>query len=67
MDSPEDMEKKPCVSFRFHERDAWAAVKGVWSSLFALRPWVSLAKAWAYHWGGIGMLIRQKHGYGGYP
>lgn len=29
----------------FHERDAWAAVKGVWSSLFALRPWVSLAKA----------------------
>ena len=30
---------------RFHERDAWAAVKGVWSSLFALRPWVSLAKA----------------------
>ncbi|CAK9051565.1 unnamed protein product [Durusdinium trenchii] len=30
---------------RFHERDAWTAVKGVWSSLFALRPWVSLAKA----------------------
>ncbi|CAK9064489.1 Alpha-glucan water dikinase [Durusdinium trenchii] len=29
----------------FHERDAWTAVKGVWSSLFALRPWVSLAKA----------------------
>ena len=33
------------ISCRFHERDAWAAVKGVWSSLFALRPWVSLAKA----------------------
>ena len=31
--------------FRFHEQYAWAAVKGVWSSLFALRPWVSLAKA----------------------
>ncbi|CAE7208792.1 R1 [Symbiodinium natans] len=29
----------------FKERDAWQAIKGVWSSLFALRPWVSLAKA----------------------
>ncbi|CAJ1398568.1 unnamed protein product [Effrenium voratum] len=29
----------------FHDRDAWSAIKGVWSSLFALRPWVSLAKA----------------------
>eukprot|EP00931_Biecheleriopsis_adriatica_P065295 TRINITY_DN39875_c0_g1_i1.p1 TRINITY_DN39875_c0_g1~~TRINITY_DN39875_c0_g1_i1.p1 ORF type:complete len:1562 (+),score=396.94 TRINITY_DN39875_c0_g1_i1:71-4756(+) len=29
----------------FRERDAWQAIKGVWSSLFALRPWVSLAKA----------------------
>lgn len=29
----------------FRERDAWDAIKGVWASLFALRPWVSLAKA----------------------
>lgn len=60
MDSPEDIGKSH-ANCRFHERDAWAAVKGVWSSLFALRPWVSLAKAGrvlAYHWRGIGMLIR---------
>ncbi|CAE7711158.1 R1 [Symbiodinium sp. CCMP2456] len=29
----------------FREQDAWQAIKGVWSSMFALRPWVSLAKA----------------------
>eukprot|EP00930_Biecheleria_cincta_P003683 TRINITY_DN104608_c0_g1_i1.p1 TRINITY_DN104608_c0_g1~~TRINITY_DN104608_c0_g1_i1.p1 ORF type:complete len:1573 (+),score=330.14 TRINITY_DN104608_c0_g1_i1:248-4720(+) len=29
----------------FKERDGWDAIKGVWSSLFAIRPWVSLAKA----------------------
>uniref|UniRef100_A0A7S2Q7K2 Pyruvate phosphate dikinase AMP/ATP-binding domain-containing protein n=1 Tax=Zooxanthella nutricula TaxID=1333877 RepID=A0A7S2Q7K2_9DINO len=29
----------------FVPRDAWDAIKGVWSSLFAIRPWVSLAKA----------------------
>merc|ERR1719261_549459 len=29
----------------FDARDAWDATKKVWSSLFALRPWVSLAKA----------------------
>lgn len=29
----------------FKERDGWDAIKGVWSSLFAMRPWVSLAKA----------------------
>jgi len=29
----------------FDPRDAWAAIKGVWASLFALRPWISLAKA----------------------
>jgi alpha-glucan,water dikinase len=26
-------------------RHAWDAIRGVWASLFALRPWVSLAKA----------------------
>lgn len=29
----------------FKPRDAWEAIKGVWCSLFAIRPWVSLAKA----------------------
>merc|ERR1719174_2655064 len=29
----------------FNQRDAWEAIKGVWASLFAIRPWVSLAKA----------------------
>eukprot|EP00928_Gymnodinium_smaydae_P040513 TRINITY_DN27468_c0_g1_i1.p1 TRINITY_DN27468_c0_g1~~TRINITY_DN27468_c0_g1_i1.p1 ORF type:complete len:1602 (+),score=466.16 TRINITY_DN27468_c0_g1_i1:144-4808(+) len=29
----------------FHHRDSWEAIKGVWASLFAIRPWVSLAKA----------------------
>jgi len=29
----------------FQVRDGWEAIKGVWSSLFAIRPWVSLAKA----------------------
>jgi alpha-glucan,water dikinase len=29
----------------FDAKDAWYAIKGVWASLFALRPWVSLAKA----------------------
>merc|ERR1719313_2271403 len=29
----------------FNAKDAWKAIKGVWASLFALRPWVSLAKA----------------------
>mmetsp|Transcript_54501 Transcript_54501/g.116427 ORF Transcript_54501/g.116427 Transcript_54501/m.116427 type:complete len:1571 (-) Transcript_54501:182-4894(-) len=29
----------------FNARDAWDAIRGVWTSLFALRPWVSLAKA----------------------
>merc|ERR1719464_1950877 len=29
----------------FEPRGGWKAIKGVWASLFALRPWVSLAKA----------------------
>lgn len=29
----------------FKSRDAWEAIKDVWASLFAIRPWVSLAKA----------------------
>jgi len=29
----------------FKSSDAWIAIKLVWASLFALRPWVSLAKA----------------------
>merc|ERR1719162_1678150 len=29
----------------FNTRDAWDAIKSVWASLFAIRPWVSLAKA----------------------
>jgi len=29
----------------FIPRDAWTSIKSVWASLFALRPWVSLAKA----------------------
>jgi len=29
----------------FQAGDAWDAIKGVWASLFAIRPWVSLAKA----------------------
>eukprot|EP00928_Gymnodinium_smaydae_P011570 TRINITY_DN14252_c0_g2_i3.p1 TRINITY_DN14252_c0_g2~~TRINITY_DN14252_c0_g2_i3.p1 ORF type:complete len:1625 (+),score=390.00 TRINITY_DN14252_c0_g2_i3:87-4961(+) len=29
----------------FRSRDGWRAIKSVWSSLFAIRPWVSLAKA----------------------
>eukprot|EP00933_Yihiella_yeosuensis_P052011 TRINITY_DN49998_c0_g1_i1.p1 TRINITY_DN49998_c0_g1~~TRINITY_DN49998_c0_g1_i1.p1 ORF type:complete len:1139 (+),score=240.32 TRINITY_DN49998_c0_g1_i1:3-3419(+) len=33
------------VKALFNERDGWNAVKGVWASLFAIRPWVSLAKA----------------------
>jgi len=30
---------------KFDKGDAWEATKKVWSSLFGLRPWVSLAKA----------------------
>mmetsp|Transcript_17376 Transcript_17376/g.40527 ORF Transcript_17376/g.40527 Transcript_17376/m.40527 type:complete len:1562 (-) Transcript_17376:127-4812(-) len=33
------------LSKLYNERDAWDAIKGVWASLFAIRPWVSLAKA----------------------
>jgi alpha-glucan,water dikinase len=30
---------------KFNKNEAWEATKKVWSSLFGLRPWVSLAKA----------------------
>jgi alpha-glucan,water dikinase len=30
---------------KFNKEEAWEATKKVWSSLFGLRPWVSLAKA----------------------
>lgn len=33
------------LSKLFNGRDAWEAILGVWASLFAIRPWVSLAKA----------------------
>jgi len=33
------------VKALFNPRDAWDAIKGVWASLFAIRPWISLAKA----------------------